>query len=169
MQKEATRQELVSRKDAGASSSPSAAPSTDAAAAPVVDTAQAAAAPDGSEKPAVPSTAEGAEAGAPDAQGGERTGGDGGAAPEAEADEAAELEEEVKSLRKVIADLADRAQELKALQDQVHLSALVLCFLVALSPPPAMSEVFLRLNMLFARVVLKALRELCLVRHTSRA
>lgn len=142
VQKEATRQELVSHKGAGTSSSP-AAPSTDAAAATVADPAQAAAAPDGSETPAAPPAAgAGAGAGTSDAHTGEGTGGGGGAAPEADADEAAELEEEVKSLRKVIADLADRAQELKALQDQVQFDVLphAHCVLVVFSPRPVDSH-----------------------------
>lgn len=118
MQKEAARQEALSVKVTEASNAVPA--SAGAVAAEGSVEAEAAAEPAGAVTPAEEPPTAGAGSGATAAGPGVQREQAGGTADTADGVEAAELEEEVKSLRKVIADLAERGQELQALQEQVR-------------------------------------------------
>lgn len=118
MQKEAAWQELLqSRKEADTTEAPM--PSGSGAGAPVTPAAAPRIAGQ-SERCSMAVSAD-AAGGAVAAAAVQADGGNGVAAEDGEA---VALEEDVKSLRKVIADLAERAQELQALQEQVGTDAL---------------------------------------------
>lgn len=118
MQKDAARQEALSVKDTEVSKAAPASAGGVAAEGSVE--AEAAAEPAGADTPAEEPPTAGADSGGAAAGRGEQRQRAGGAADTADGGDAAELEEEVKSLRKVIADLAERGQELQALQEQVR-------------------------------------------------